>query len=1085
VRWIVATSLKLRYLVVGFAAILMYFGVQTIGHEKIDVFPEFAPVSVEVQTSCLGLSPTEVEALTTVPLEAALQGVPGVYDIRSDSEPQLSAIFLYFRSGTDVLHARQLVQERLQVTSPTLPTWCDPPQMYPIVSATSRIIQIGLTTRAMSEMDLSMIAQWTIRPRLMNVPGVANVAIWGNRPKQILVEADPAEMAAHKIALDDLMAATANSVDTGELKYVNGAAVGSLGYLGSPNQRMDLRDIQPIMRPGQMASVPLATTKSGILRMGQVAHVTWGFPPLIGDAVIDGGPGLMLVVEKFPGANTLDVTSGVLNALHGLSPGLTGIKIDTHIFRQATFIELAIHNLGLSVLIGCILVVFVLFAFLFQWRAALVSLLAIPLSLAAAAIVLDATGAAINTMILAGFAVSVGVVVDDAIIDMENIIRRLRAWRAAGRRITPASLVLAASLEVRVAIFYATLINIVAVIPVMVVGGLTGAFFEPLALAYGLAVLASMAVALTITPALGLILLARAPLGPRDPPLMRVLKRWYSAALKPVVKAPRWAFGVVIVAIVAGVALYPTLGSDLFPTFKEPDFLMHFVTKPGTSVEEMDRQVTEVQHELLAIPGVQHVGAHIGQALLGEEVSGVNFSENWISLAPNANYDKTLAAIRNVAASHPGAFSDVQTYLHERIDEVLTNGNTEDLAVRIYGPSLTTLQRLGNKYARVLADIPGLVDVQPAPLEFIPQADVTVKVAVAKKYGLSPGTVRRAAAVLMASEPVAEIPTDGRIYTVSIWSTPATRANLSALEKLPIDTPGGGQVALGTVATVRIAPSPSVIYRENGERNTEVDADIEGRNLGAVTDAVHAALARVKLPRGYHIVLFGEATERATAQRHLLIEGIAALVLILLLLQAAFQNWRISILEFLTLPMALVGGVITAWASLGTITLGALVGFFTVLGIAARNGILMISHWRHLEEHEGEEFGIGLVMRGASERLSPILMTSLATALALVPLVLYGDRPGQEIEYPMAVVILGGLATSALLNLFVLPSLYLRFGKARATGPAPESTAEAGPPSPPAPPAPQPGPDLGPEPGPELGPEPGSDIGPQPVLQPT
>jgi Cu/Ag efflux pump CusA len=520
VRWVIAASLKFRYIVIGLATVLLFFGVQSLGHDKLDVFPEFAPVSVEIQTACLGLSPSEVESLTTIPLEAALQGVPGVYDVRSDSEPQLSAIFLYFRAGTDELHARQLVQERLQTTAPALPSWCDPPQLYPIVSATSRVMQIGLTSKAVAPLDLSMIAQWTIRPKLMTVPGVANVAIWGDQPKQIMVEADPAEMAANHISLDQLMSTAADAVDSGELKYTTGAAVGSLGFLETPSERMYLRTIQPIATPAQMADVPIARQGTGYLRIGQVAHVVWGYPPVIGDAVIDGGPGLMMVIEKFPGANTLDVTNGVLNALSQLSPGLRGIHIDTGIFRQSTFIEQAIHNLGQSVLLGCILVAFVLFVFLFQWRAALVSLLAIPLSLAAAALVLQKTGATINTMILAGFVVAVGVVVDDAIIDMENIVRRLRAWRAAGKPVTPFHLLLAASLEVRVAIFYATLINIVAVIPVMVVGGLTGAFFEPLALAYGLAVLASMVVALTVTPALGLVLLAGAPLRRADPPLM-------------------------------------------------------------------------------------------------------------------------------------------------------------------------------------------------------------------------------------------------------------------------------------------------------------------------------------------------------------------------------------------------------------------------------------------------------------------------------------------------------------------------------------------------------------------------------------
>jgi Cu/Ag efflux pump CusA len=516
---------------------------------------------------------------------------------------------------------------------------------------------------------------------------------------------------------------------------------------------------------------------------------------------------------------------------------------------------------------------------------------------------------------------------------------------------------------------------------------------------------------------------------------MRGLKRGYAAVLQPVLKVPAAALAVALAAVIIGVAVYPQLGSDLFPTFKEPDFLMHFVTKSETSVGEMDRQVTQLQRQVLNVKGVTQVGAHVGVAPLGEEVNGVNFSENWIALARNANYDKVQNEIRALAGSHPGAYSDVLTYLHERIDEVLTNGTTEDLAVRIYGPQTSTLAHLASKITHAFNQIPGLVDVQPAPLEFVPEVDITVKPAVAQKYGLTPGGIRREAAIMTSSEPVAEIPTNGDIYTIAMWSTPPTRANLTSLYQLPLDTPSGGHVPLGTVASVVIKPGPSVIFRENGVQEDEVDADISGRSLGSVISAVHAALAKIKMPAGYSAAILGEATERAAAQKKLLVYGIGALIVILLLLQAAFQNWRMSILEFLTLPMALVGGVIAAWADLGTITLGALVGFFTVLGIAARNGILMISHFRHLEHEEGVRFGPELVIRGAGERLSPILMTALATALALAPLVIYGNRPGQEIEFPMAVVILGGLATSTLLNLFVLPALYLRFARPKSAPP--------------------------------------------------
>ncbi len=1050
-RFIIRSSLRYRYLVVAAAATLVLFGVQTLGHQKVDVFPEFAPVSVEIQTECLGLSPSEVEQLVTVPLENALQGVPGVNQIRSESVPQLSAIFLYFKSGTDVLQARQLVQERLSASSPTLPTWAAPPSLYPIVSATSRVMQIALTSKTLSPLDLSTVALYTIRNRLLHVPGVANVAMWGEKREEVEVEADVPQMVAARVPLDQLLNATSDAVDAGLLSFTTGTAIGTGGFIETPNQRLNIRKVQAITTPQQLAAVPLARRGARTLTIGDVARVVYGAPPLIGDAVVNAGPGLMLVVEKFPGANTLDVTNGIDRALASLAPGLHGIRIDSHIFRQSTFIHTAISNLGFAVVLGCILVVFVLLAFLFEWRAALVSLLAIPLSLTAAGIVLDAEGATINTMILAGFAVAVGVVVDDAIIDMENIVRRLRAWRSRGRRTTPLSLLLASSLEVRTAILYATLINIVAVLPVVFVGGLTGSFFQPLALAYALAVLASMVVALTVTPALAMILLPSARLGTTDPPLMRVLKRSYAAMLAPVLRRPRWAVGTVVVAIAAGALVLPNLGQDLFPSFKEQDFLMHFDTKPGTSLPEMKRVVTSLQQKLLRIPGVEHIGAHIGQALLGEEIAGPEFSEQWMSLSPHADLNKTLAAVRAVGASYPGAFLDVTTYLHERIDETISN-TSEDLVVRILGPDFGQLQTASKQVTEALGDVPGLVDVHPQSQGFIPQIQETVNANTAQRYGLTPGAVRRAAAVIFGSQEAGDVIQNGRFLGVSVYSTPASRQSLSDVKQLLIDTPGGGHVPLGKVADLTVNQTPSDITRYNGSNNIDVEANVSGSNLAAVTNAVRARLARVHLPLGYHFELLGEAAERQAAQDRLLDMGIAAAIAILFLLQAAFRSFRLASIMFVTLPVALVGGVLAAWGAIGSISLGALVGFFAVLGIAARNGILMISHLQYLEREEGEPFGFRLVMRGAGERLSPILMTALATALALAPLVLYGNRPGQEIENPMAIVILGGLATSTLMNLFVLPALYLRLGASGRAAPpdvgAPPAATQARAPAP-------------------------------------
>jgi CzcA family heavy metal efflux pump len=1029
-RWIVGSSLRFRWLVVAAAAALLVFGGQQLRNEKVDVFPEFAPTKVTIETSCVGLSTSEVEELVTVPLEDALNGVPRVDVIRSQSVPQLSSITLLFKPGTEPLHARQLVAERLQTVAPTLPTWAAPPAVLPPLSATSRVMMIGLSSSTLSRLDLSMIAFSTIRARLLRVPGVANVSIWGQRLKQLQVQTDPQRMLAHGVSLNQVMEVTANALDAGTLKFAVGSAIGTVGFVETPAQRLSVRDVLPIVGPRNLAQVPVAARAGRTLRIGQLADVRYGSAPLVGDAVVNGGPGLLMVVEKYPGANTLQVTQGLDAAIAALRPGLPGVRIDSTIFRPATFIQTAMDNLSVAVVIGCILVALILAAFLFEWRAAAISLMSIPLSVGAAALVLDWREASVNTLVLAGFAVAVGVVVDDAIIDMENIVRRLRQRRAEGVRTPIGRVVLEASLEVRSAILYATLINVVAVVPVMVIGGLSGSFFRPLALSYALAVLASMAVALTVTPALALILLRRAPLKRREPPLVRLLKRAYSAVLSPVLRSPRIALAAALVVALLGLAVVPRLGQDLFPTFKERDFLMHWITSPSTSIREETRSVTAVSHELRRIPGIRTFGSHIGQAALGEEVAGPNFGENWVSVGPHADYHDTLASIRAVADGHPGIYHNVQTYLRERIDEVLA-GSSEAIVVRIYGQDLEVLRGKADLLRSELAGVRGLVDLHTDVQAEVPQAVVRVKLPVARRYGLKPGDVRRAAGTLLGGEEVGDIFRAGKVYGVAVWSTPRTRGNVTDVRMLPIDTPAGGQVPLGVVADVRLGPTPNVIKRENASRYIDVNANVSGRDLGSVTGDVRSRMGALKFPLGYHASLMGEAAERQAAQKYLLVYAVAAALVIFLLLQVAFGSWRLACLLFLTLPMALVGGLLAAYSAVGVISLGALIGFYTVLGIAARNGIMMIAHFQHLERSEGEPFGPGLVLRGARERLAPILMTAFATGLALLPLVILGDRPGQEIEHPMAVVILGGLVTSTLINLFVVPTLYLRFGRSR------------------------------------------------------
>jgi CzcA family heavy metal efflux pump len=1033
-RWIVGSSLKFRFLVVAIAAGMVAFGVDRFRGMPVDVFPEFAPPRVEIQTPCLGLSTAEVEELVTIPLEQAFNGLPGLDVMRSKSVEQLSSILLQFERGTDLLTARQLAAERISIAAPTLPTWASPPIMLQPLSSTSRMMKIGISSKELSVTEMSMTAYWKIVARLLRVPGVAHVAIWGERLKMLTVQVEPERLRAHGVTLDEVMEVTADAQAAGLLFYSDGARIGTGGFIDTPNQRLQIRHTSPVINPEMMAQVPVRVEDGVPLLLGDVAKVSYEHQPMIGDAIINDDIGLLLIVEKFPWANTLQVTHGVEAALDELRPGLPGMEIDHEIFRPATFIEVSIENLTTALLIGAVLVIVVLGAFLFEWRTALISVTAIPLSLVAAGLVLYLFGATINVMILAGFVIALGAVVDDAIIDIENIVRRLRQHRREGSDKSAATIILEASLEIRRAIVYATLIIVLAVVPVFFLEGLSGAFFQPLALSYGLALLASMVVALTVTPALSLMLLSDVPLERRESPLIRWLQGGYERLLAPILRTPRPAYATVGAIVALGVAVWPMLGHELLPSFKERDFLMHWLTKPGTSHPEMNRITIQGSRELRSIPGVRNFGAHIGQALIMDEVVGIYFGENWISVDPNVDYDATLAKIQEVVDGYPGLYRDVLTYLKERIREVLTGGS-EAIIVRIFGPELEVLRSKADEVRNAMAAIDGIVDLHVELQEDIPQVQVEVDLEAAKDYGIKPGDVRRAASTLISGVEVGDIyEHHGRTYEVYVWSTPETRNSVSDIRELLIDTPAGGHIRLDDVADVRIAPVPNVIARENMSRRINVEANVSGRDLASVAQDVANALETVDFPLGYHPELIGEYAELQSARQNLMIASVLCALGIFLLLQVCFGSWRLATLAFLTLPSALVGGVLAAFFSIGVISLGALVGFLTVFGIAARNSILLIDHCQHLERYEGETFGPGLVMRGARERLAPILMTAITTGAALLPLVVVGEIPGHEIEYPMAVVILGGLITSTLLNLFVVPSLYLRFG----AGVAPE-----------------------------------------------
>ena len=1040
---IVGTSVKFRYIVVAVGIAMLYFGYGELRKSSVDVFPEFAPPMVEIQVPSLGLSPTEVESQVTVPLEEALSGVAGLKYLRSKSVPDLCSIKLYFDSSADLMDARQMVQERVAQATPMLPTYCAPPVMLPPLSATSRCMKIGISSKTRSVIDLSMITYWTIRQRLMAVPGVANVAIWGERIEMVCVQAIPEKLKQYNVSLNDILKATNDSLETGLYTASEKHHIGTGGWIETPDQRLGVRHVMPIIYesgrvdPKRLENVVVTVRDGKAILMKDLARLVIDHQPMIGDGIINGKPGLLLIVEKFPWANGLHVTYGVEAALDALRPGLPDVEIDHKIFRPATFIEMSIHNLSTSLIVGSVLVMVVLFLFLFEWRVALISCTAIPLSLMAAGLVLYWFGTTINTMILAGLVIALGDVVDDAIVDIENIVRRLREARRdpeASKKKSLFAIVVDASVEVRNAIMYSSLIDVLAVMPIFVMEGLSGAFFRPLAMSYCLAIVASTVVALTVTPALGFLLLRNAPLDSQDPPVVRVFQRAYHRILARIVKTPRPAYAVVGCIALTGAVLLPRLGQELLPSFKERDFLMHWLANPDSSWPEENRITIQSAKELQQIPGVRNFGAHIGQALIMDEVYGVYFGENWISISPDVDYDETLNKIQAAVDGYPGMKRDVQTYLKERIREVLT-GSPKAITVRLFGRELPELRRLADEIKAKLEGIEGAVDLQVESLKEIPQIQVKVDMEKAKQYAVKPGDVHRAVSRMLNGQEAGDIHLGNRTWDVQVCSIPEARQSLTDVKEMLIDTPNGQKIELQKVADVTVAPTPNAVVRENLKRKIDVGANVRGRDLGSVYEDVEAALATINFPHEYHTELIGEYTERLAAQGKLNLWSVIAVAGIFVMLLTAFGSWRrswpLAFLAFLSLPMALVGGVIAAYLGGGIISLGSMVGFLTILGVSARNGIMMIEHFKHLEDKEGVAFGIELVLRGAKERLAPILMTTATTALAMIPLVVAGSIPGNEIEHPMAMVILGGLITSTLLNLFVIPSFYLRFGARR------------------------------------------------------
>jgi CzcA family heavy metal efflux pump len=1029
-RWMIGTSIQFRFLVLVLAAVLIVFGIQQLRSMPVDVLPEFSPPYVEIQTEALGLSAEEVEQMITVPMEQdLLAGVAWLDVIRSESVPGLSSVLVLFEPGTDLYRARQLVAERIAQAAVGLPHVSKPPTMIQPLSSASRFMIVGLSSEELSLIQMSVLARWTIAPRLMGVPGVAHVAIWGNRDRQLQVLVDPERLRDQGVRLEQVVETTGNALWVSTLSFLEASTPGAGGFIDTPNQRLGIWHILPIKSPEDLAQVPI---KGTAWRLGDVANVVEDHQPLIGDALINESPNLLLVIEKLPGTNTLEVTRGLEEALDALRPGFSSIDFDATIFRPATFIEMAIANLTQTLLIAAVLVVLVLGAFLYGWRTTLISLLTIPVSLVAALLVLYLRGSTFNTMVLAGLVIALAVVIDEAIIDVERIVQHLRQNRLEGSPKPIESILLEASAEMRGTMFFATMITLLAVLPVFFLEGLSGAMFRPLAISYALAVLAAMAVALTVTPALSMILLSNARLEGRESPLIPWLQRGYERVLSRVSQRAWLAYAAVIVLAAAGALVVPFLRQNqLLPSFREPYLTIRLEAAPGTSLPAMNRIVTQASSDLRAIPGIRKVGAHVGRAVFGDQVVNVNSAQLWASLDPAANYDATVAAIQQKIDGYTGLDREVQTYLQQTVgkaQEIAQDGIT----VRVFGEDHKALRGLAENLRQTLAGIAGVADAQVILPSDEPSVEIEVDLAAAQRFGVKPGDVRRAAATLLSGIQVGSLFEEQKVFDVVVWGVPEIRTSVEDIHQLLIDTPGGGHVRLEEVADVRISTSPTVIRREGISPYLDIVFQSQGRDARAVTNDVNQAIQNFAFPLEYHAVVLGDFTARQATQQRILVSVVVTAFGIFLFLQAAFRSWRLAFVAVLTLPMALSGGLLAAFLiRSGLFNLTSLAGLLTIVAITLRNSMLLINHYQKLETGEGEPFGPELVLRGSRERIAPILMTGLATGLALLPFVVSGNIPGLEVVRPMAAIVLGGLVTSTLLNLFVIPTLYLRFGSKR------------------------------------------------------
>jgi multidrug efflux pump subunit AcrB len=1027
---VLAAALRFRVLLAGIAAGLILVGVISLPNMHVDVLPELGTGPIlEVQTEALGLSSQEVEQYVTVPMENnLLDGIMDVWDVRSQSVPGLSTIDLYFEPGTSLLHARQLVTERLTAAY-ELPNISKPPLLIQPLSSTGRVLLIGLRSTTMDPLELSYLARWVVKPRLSGVAGVANVAIFGERDRQIQVLVDPAVLAAKKVTLDQIIETAGDAQLVSPLSYLQGSSPGTGGFLDGPNQRLDIRPVLPLSAPSDLAAVPVSGAPKG-LRLGDVATVVEGNQPLIGDAIVGGGAGLVLEVQKLPSANVLAVTDGLDRALDDLRPALTGVQIDTSFFRPASYVSSALHNLALVLLIAAALALVALAALFLDARALVIAALSLALSLLVAALVLQALGYTLNALVVAGMLIGTAVVVDDAVGATQQIVTRLRARGAPGPQDPVHVAVLEVCTAMRSTLGYATLFALLAVAPVLFSTGLTATFVHPLAIAFALMIVASMVVAVTFTSALGLLLFER---GPR--PRRREVSAGdhcattYRAVLSKALAIPRPFVAAICLLSLTSLAAFPFLNEPSPPTFLDRNLVVQWDGPVGASLTEMDRVTQRVVDELRSLPSVADTAAILGRAVSGDEIVDVNSGQIFVSIKTSANYGQAMNAVRAIVEGTPGMRGTVSTYENDVLTGVLAPAS-QDVTVRVYGQEYGELDTLASQVKALMSNVRGVGSPHVYMPTMQPNIEVSIDNGAALGAGVLAGDARREASTLVSGLTVGNFFEQQAVFDVVVRGVPSVRSSLGDVRDLLLDTSGGGHVRLSQIATVGIHPDPVDIQHEALSRYVDVTARVSGESVDAAGAAIQRHLGQVKYPLAYHAEVLGGTPASPTSHAAFLSYVLAAVIGMLLLAQAAFDSWGLATLFLLSLPMALAGGVVVALATGEIGSLGSCLGLLAVFVFAGRQGMLQIAHIRRLQARCGGALTREIVLDASAERLAPCLAATAVAAALMLPFVVIGNVAGNEITHVAAAVILGGLVTSALLNQVLLPVAYLKLGPA-------------------------------------------------------